>query len=269
MVTISKLWCYPVKSCQGIAVDTLSLDRFGATGDRRWMVVNEQRKFVTQRQCPRMGQIKVAWDGFILELRAPGMPVLRLPGELAKLAGTPVHVAVWHDHCEALDQGDQAANWLSQWLGEPVRLVAMPDNTIRYVDAQFAKSNETVSFSDGFQLLLTSQSSLEQLCNWLGRDIEMERFRPNVAIKGAMPWAEDNLTSIIIDGQGFQLVKPCSRCVIPSLNLKSGICEPDVLETLKRYRKGQDGMTYFGQNVLYRALSGPVTTLSVGQTVLA
>ena len=251
MITISQLWCYPVKSCQGIAMNALTMDRFGAVGDRRWMIVDGHGGSITQRQNVKLGQVGVLWDGEILRLSALGMPELRLNGDLMKLCGENVNVSLWGDDVQALHQGDEAAAWLTAFLGVDSMLVAMPESTNRFVDQQFTKDYQTVSFADGFPLLLTSESSLKQFCSWLGRDIEMQRFRPNVVISGAKPWAEDDWHTIEVHDTKYSLVKPCSRCVIPSFNLATGCRESDVTQSLVTYRKGQDGQVYFGHNMLY------------------
>ncbi|MCX2982636.1 MOSC domain-containing protein [Halieaceae bacterium IMCC14734] len=260
MLALSELNIYPVKSLGGQSLLQSTLDRFGLEGDRRWLVVDSDDQFLSQRELPQMATLQTQHD-------ANGL-VLRGDGEQIGVA-TPVadaqqrQVRVWGDSVVALDAGPDAAQWLSQRLGRDCRLVYMPDTCRRAVDPDYARQGETVSFADGFPLLLIGSASLEAFNRHLQAPISMNRFRPNLVVSGAEPYAEDSWRRLRIGVMEFDLVKPCSRCVMPAIDQSSGRKQPEVLKALAQHRRGADRKTYFGQNLLYRQ-SG---SLAVGDAV--
>lgn len=252
-VTITDLYIYPLKSARGIRVNGFQTDRMGPVDDRRWMLVQPKGKFITQREKPAMALIDVALTVDDIEFHAPGMEPVRVPklldGEFSKLKNS-IHVQVWRDSCDALDCGDLAAQWFSEYLHMPCRLVQMPMSTHRYVDSDFCSNQETVGFADGFPLLLISQASLEDLNSRLSKAVSMLRFRPNVVVSGCEPFAEDSWQQLeASDGSVLNVVKPCSRCSIPSIDFNTGEKDSEILKALKDFRR-REGIIYFGQNIL-------------------
>ena len=250
---------YPVKSCAGYSLAEVTLDRFGPRGDRRWMVVNESGGFLTQRDMPLMCRIEVVADGDGIRLRFIDRS---LAAAQPAVSVKPRMVRVWSDHALAQDAGDEAANWLSECLERPCRLVFMPEESTRLVDGLYAREGETVSFADGFPLLLISQASLDDLNGRLPSPVPMNRFRPNLVVEGCEPFAEDGWRRIRIGEVEFQVAKPCSRCVIPSIVQESAERDPDINRVLAGYRQFQ-GKIYFGQNLLYQEMG----RLKVGDVV--
>ena len=248
-IRISQLFSYPLKSASGIALDAVDLDAMGVSGDRRWMVVDEFGDFISQRQHPKMCLIKVSMDENGLAIHIDGYGTLAL----ARAAGAILHARVWDDLVEAEDCGDMAAQWLEGFLGQACRLVYMPDNYRREVDKTYASHGELLSFADGFPLLLISEASLVDLNGRLQHLVAMSRFRPNLVVSGCEPFAEDSWQRIKIGGVVLEVVKPCSRCVIPSIDPKTAEKQPEVLRVLAGYRR-RAGTIYFGQNLLH---SGP------------
>jgi len=264
MLRLSALYRFPLKSASGEPLQRSSLDALGLAGDRRWMVVDgESGRFLTQRLLPQMTQLKARWQGpERLLLSAPGLPELavELPDAQAPLRG----VTVWRDSLRVPDAGDAAAAWLSRLLGRPCRLVQVPVECARQVDTEYAEPGDKVAFADGFPLLLIGQSSLDDLSARVGRPLEMLRFRPNLVVAGAAPYAEDRWKRIRIGALEFRVAKGCSRCIMTTLDPltgeRSGDREP--LTTLKTYRE-RDGEVYFGQNLLHRGAG----ELEVGMAV--
>lgn len=252
MLTLSELYRYPVKSTANEPLQSIRLDALGLEGDRRWMVVEAANgRFLTQRLLPQMGRIEARWeDGFgALRLSAPGMDdlVVEVPGRDDNLRG----VIIWRDMLQVPDAGDAAAQWLSTFLARPVRLVQMPEQRARQVDTAYAQPGEHVHFADGFPLLLIGQGSLDDLSAKVGRPLEMLRFRPNLVVAGAEPFAEDGWKRIRIGDVIFKVAKPCSRCILTTIDPRTG--ERDLgrepLATLLQYRN-VDGEALFGQNLL-------------------
>jgi uncharacterized protein len=260
-LTVTELAIYPVKSLAGISLSTMSLGARGPQFDRHWMVTDPLGQFLTQRQQPRMCLIKTALHPDALELSAPDMPVLRLPLSAAT-AGARSSVTVWRDTVQAFDVGAAAADWLSAYLGIACRLHCMPVDSVRAVDPNYAQSGDQVGFADGFPILLITESSLQAFNAELPMPIGSERFRPNIVLGGNAPYAEDAWRRLRIGSIEFDLVKPCSRCVIPSLDPLTAERQPIISKTLSRLRRRGDAV-YFGQNMIHRGLG----SIAVGDSV--
>jgi len=244
-IIISELNIYPVKSLAQISLQRSLLDRFGLHMDRRWMLIDEHGKMLTQRQLPRMCLIQTQLNKQQLSLSASDMDTLHV----APAMQTLYKVQIWNDHCDALDCGDEAAEWLSFFLNKECRLVYFPEQEVRQVDPNYAQAGDNTAFSDGFPLLLISQASLDDLNQRLETPVSMARFRPNIVISGCEAFAEDDWKTININHINFRIVKPCSRCVIPSIDIKTAQKQPIITQTLSQYRM-HDQKIFFGQNVI-------------------
>lgn len=210
---LSELYRYPVKSGQAQSLKASPVGLLGLQGDRRWMVVEEENgRFLTQRAWPQLGQIDASDDdsGQLL-LQAPGQAPLRVPVPPADdaLRG----VTIWRDTLRVPDAGDAAAAWLSELLGKAVRLVHCPEQRARYLPNGYGLNSDRAAFPDGFPLLLIGQGSLDELNRRIGRPMSMRRFRPNLVVQGAEPFAEDGWKRIRIGSLVFRVLKPSVRCI--------------------------------------------------------
>ena len=250
---VSALFVYPVKSCRGIAVDRAEVEAQGLRHDRRWLIVDEARKHVTQREEPRLARVDVAIDeeGGALVLSAPGHGALHLP--LAPAEGATTRVQVWRDEVDALCGGDEASRWVSAFLGARASLVFMPDDVVRPVRPDFAKAGDRVSFADAFPLLVVTAPSLDDLNARLDRPLPMDRFRPNVVVDGCPPWAEDRWRRARVGPVPLRLPKPCDRCVVTTTDQRTGERGIEPLRTLATFRQ-IEGKVYFGVNAAPDAL---------------
>jgi len=253
-IEISQLAIYPVKSCAQLRVFSVNVDNFGLHMDRRWMVVDEQGKFLTQRQLARMCLIGVALTETGAILSAPDMmPCIVTVSNLNQRQS----VSIWSDQCNGLDCGDVVADWLSKFLQQVCRLIYFPEDEFRQVDLDFAQQGERTAFSDGFPFLLISEASLQDLNERIQKSesqrslpaLEMRRFRPNIVVKGCEAFAEDQWKKIQIGNIILRVVKPCKRCIIPTIDPNTGIKGDEPLKTLRTYRK-QDKKILFGQNII-------------------
>jgi uncharacterized protein YcbX len=251
MLRLSALYRYPLKSGKGEILQQATLDKLGVEGDRRWMLVDEASgRFLTQRAVAQMSQLSALWnaDGG-LTLSAPGRSSLNvvLPGRDAELRG----VTIWRDTLRVPDAGDEAGAWVSEFIGKPTRLVQVPLDRARATEAGYGKDDDQVAFADGFPLLLIGQASLEDLSQKVGRTQEMLRFRPNLVIEGSAAYAEDGWKRIRIGDVEFRVVKPCSRCILTTIDPHTGVRNADrePLATLQTYRAQEDG-AMFGQNLV-------------------
>lgn len=249
-VILTELNLYPIKSAGGIALQTAQVSDRGLQGDRRWMVVDQNGKFMTQRHFPKMALIGVSLTTDRLEIAAPGMPPLTVPYELN---AEPTRVEVWGDFCAAIPAGADAKDWFSEYLGLSCQLVYMPDRSTRLVDAKYAidPDLDQVGFADGYPFLLISAASLQDLNDRLESPIPMNRFRPNFVVSGCEPFAEDGWRQIRIGSIVFHLVKRCDRCVVTTVDQATGIPAKEPLPTLAKFRRHQ-GKLLFGQNLLHR-----------------
>ncbi|MGM1051618.1 MAG: MOSC domain-containing protein [Pseudomonadota bacterium] len=274
---ITQLNIYPVKSLGGISLDAAQLTAEGLAWDRRWMVVDDMGRFVTQRQLPRMAQVRPHREDDALVLCHPEAEPLRVP--LSTKATERLPVYVWEDRCEALDEGGEARDWLARVLGDlrgsGLRLVRFAPNHRRRVEPDFLAAGEQVhtGFADGYPFLVATTASLAMLNRALeasgGEVLPMDRFRPNIVIEGAEPFAEDGWREIAADGWRLGLRKPCQRCKITTVDQQNGeIRHPG--EPLKTLMALKPGLAWkgalFGQNTIL--LEGEGATIAVGDSLM-
>jgi hypothetical protein len=247
-ITLSKLIYYPIKSCRGHEVDNSNVERMGLEHDRRMMVVMPEGNFLTQREQPKLALVTPSISGEELTLTAPGMDSLSL--QMHK-TGATLPVNIWRSkNVPTVDQGENAAEWLSEHLGRSVRLVHFADGHIRRVSKKYAvNGDDHTGFADGYPILLVSEESLEDLNARLESPLPMNRFRPNVVVRGCDPFAEDTWSRIRIGGVEMAVVKPCARCVVTTIDKETLVQSKEPLKTLASYRK-QKGGAMFGQNVI-------------------
>ena len=259
-IFLNQLYVYPIKSVGGIALQEARLDDRGIEYDRRWMLVDEDRKFMSQRKHPRMALISTRLAPERLIVEAPGMPELRL--SLRPEGRTDLDVRVWSDTVRAMPVGDAADEWFSSFLEARCRLVYMPDEAVRQVDQEYAEAGDRVGFADGFPFLLVSQASLDDLSRRLGKDVSTNRFRPNFVVEGCDPFQEDGWRTLRVGEISFRVLKPCSRCSVVMTDQESGQRDREVLATLAGYRRiGKKVL--FGQNLAHDSTG----TLRVGDAV--
>ncbi|TPW11842.1 MAG: MOSC domain-containing protein [Halothiobacillaceae bacterium] len=242
---VSELAIYPVKSLAPLSLRQSTVEAFGLTHDRRWMVVDPSGKFLTQRQLASMCLIQPSLTNGALTLTAPGMEIIAIP----PATSPAIAVQIWSDHCRGLDCGDAAAQWLHTFLDRPCRLVYFPDEEVRPVDPNFALPHDKTAFSDGFPLLLTTTASLDYLNSYMVKPIAMQRFRPNIVISGNRAFDEDQWQRLRIGDTTYRVAKPCSRCVIPNIDPTTATIEREPTQTLLAHRK-RDNKVYFGQNLI-------------------
>ena len=244
---LSEIWRFPVKSLRGQRFTQSRIDSRGFQYDRHWMVVGATGKFLTQRQYERMALVDTSVTNGKLQLRCVGMPPLDVDDTAP---AESLVVQVWSDRCEALAVDPRADEWLSTLVGEACRLVVFPGHTVRLVDPEYGRRGDQVGFADGFPFLLIGQASLDDLNARLADPVPIVRFRPNLVVTGAAPYAEDRWRRIRIGDVTFRVVKPCSRCVIPTIDPLSAQRSREPLKTLATYRR-RDNKIYFGQNLVH------------------
>lgn len=251
---VSSLWIFPVKSFRGAAHATARILPWGLEGDRRWMLATPEGACLTQREYPRMALIQAQnhEDGVVF-ISPSGS---RMFAEFPRPDAATLAVMIWGDTVPARVADDAANAWLGAELGADCRLVHMADMAARPIDPRYARPDETVSFADGFPLLIATQSSLDDLNARLASPITMLRFRPNLVIEGAPAWDEDSWHLIRAGEAIFEIAKPCDRCVLTTIDPETGQ-KPDPrepLRTLAQFRRDVRNKVIFGQNVIPRRL---------------
>jgi hypothetical protein len=264
---IASLHVYPVKSCRGIELQRARVTATGLEWDRRWMIVDAEGRFVTQRENPRLAAISTA-IGASLRLAADGLPALVVnPAH----GGVERPVRVWGDTVTGIDAGVEASDWLLAALGAPLGLVRIAEPHLREADPAFAGPGpHPVTFADGYPVLMISRESLADLNRRLPSPLPMNRFRPNVVIEGVPPYAEDAMAEFRFGRVAFRGVKQCTRCSITTTDQESCVrdASQEPLRTLRTYRydKALKGVV-FGQNCLVAGGAGEMLAVGAELTI--
>jgi uncharacterized protein YcbX len=246
---LAEIRIFPVKGLHGGTDDSAVVEPRGLAGDRRWMVVDEPGRFLSQRELPRMALLSARIVAGGITLAAAGRAPLFVA---TPTQGHARAVTVWDDTVAALPAGRAAGAWLSEALGAACTLVFQADAASRPVRPDHAAPGDVVSFADGFPILLGAAESLADLNARLARRVPMLRFRPNLVVEGAPAWAEDGWRRVRIGGAVFRVVKACDRCIVTTIDPDTGD-RPDPeepLRTLKTFRRDAGGRVYFGQNLV-------------------
>jgi len=260
---LTGLFVYPIKSCRGIEQERAQLAATGFEGDRHWMLVRPNGRFVTQRELPRMALVETRLTATSLRLAAPGMAPLEVSRDAA---GVARNVTVWKFEGRGLDCGDAAAAWASKYLETPLRLVSFDPSAPRVCNPEWTAATRAVTeFSDGYPILVISRASLADLNARLPQSLPMERFRPNIVIDGVEAYDEDRMHELRAGPVTLRLVKPCTRCSITTTDQSKGAVDGvEPLRTLKEYRYDpQLRGVLFGQNAI--VVDGVGEQLKVGQ----
>ena len=244
---LAALYVHPIKSCAPIALSAARVTARGLEHDRRWMVVDGDGQFLTQRTLPEMARVQVAIGDGRLVVSQDGLP--RLPLPFVHDGGERADVVIWDDRVRAVVHEEGSA-WFSRALGHEVRLVCMPDDVRRAVDGKYARAGDIVSFADGFPLLVINAASLAAL----GDGVDARRFRPSLVVAGAPAWAEDEWRALSVGAPGgptltLRTPKPCARCTIPGVDPDTAVVTKETLRTLARLRT-RDHHVLFGVNAI-------------------
>lgn len=263
MPAVTALNIYPVKSGRGIPRQSVRLAATGLEWDRQWMVIGPTGMFVTQRTHPQLARVAPSLDADALTLRVEGLEPLVVP---LAVEGSPCTVRVWSHTCVAADQGDRASAWLSDAIGDTVRLVRVGPAMARRANPRYADPDTApLTFVDGYPVLICNPASLAVLNARMPAPVPMERFRPNLVIEGLEPFAEDRIATIEIGGVALRLVKPSTRCVITATDQTTGKLTTNPLPVLRQFRfdRKLEGVK-FGENAVIAR--GVDETLAVGAT---
>lgn len=262
MYQVSQLYIYPVKSLGGIRINKCSLSDRGFENDRRWMLVDENNVFLSQRKTSEMCFFDLTENenSFTIRHRQSNQSI-----DLSKQKseGNELQVQVWNDNVKAKLAGQQFDEYFSSHLHMNCRLVEMPENTKRLVDQNYAFNSEIVSFADAFPVLIIGEASLALLNSKLNLTVEMIRFRPNIVVSGGAAHDEDYFEVVSIGDAKLKNVKPCGRCVLPTIDFTTGEFQKEINTVLATYRT-VNGKIMFGINCLIEKAG----MISIGDTIV-
>lgn len=273
---ISEINIYPIKSLGGITLNEAIVEHRGLQYDRRWMLVDENGKFITQREFPKMATILIDLTENGLKVSAEKNEDIIVP---YKIEGKRQKVAVWNSICEAVISDSAINSWFSEVLKTNCRLVYMPDDSNRGINPLFDVNNDIVSFADGYPVLIIGENSLNDLNSRLELPVPMNRFRPNFVVSGSEAFAEDNWQKIKIGETVFRSTKPCARCVMTTIEQTKGVFNGnEPLQTLAKYRMAKrvfpeiysnlglnENAVLFGQNLTAENFG---KTVKIGDSLL-
>lgn len=253
MLKLSEIWVYPVKSFGGISLQDAQVTDRGLELDRRWLLVDDDGRFLSQREYPELALFRPEIAGDNLRItHKESLKTIDIPlRPVFAKERTAINVTVWDDTMHSFEVSKESSAWFTKLLGFSVRLVYMPDDSERKLDPKYAISgNEINSFSDAYPFLIIGQSSLDDLNGRLKEKVSVNRFRPNFVFTDGEAFEEDFWREFKIGNLLFVGVKPCDRCVMTTVDQEKGIIAgKDPLKTLAKYRNFGNKVL-FGQNVI-------------------
>jgi uncharacterized protein YcbX len=242
---ITALHTHPVKGAHRVEHDSVAVEPWGLAGDRRWMLVDDDGVGITQRNDPRLTQLRVHPEAGGLTLSAPGLPDLEVP---EPVDGPEEFVRVFRDQDKAPARIAES-RWVTAYLGRPARLAWQADPTGREVQGP-SRPGDTTSLADGYPVLLASTASLDGVNDWLAEvgaePVPMTRFRPNLVVSGAPAWAEDDWLGrrIRVGEVEFRAATGCARCVVTTIDQETGRRTGQPLKVLGRHRRYAEGLLF-------------------------
>jgi uncharacterized protein len=255
MYTLSNIYIYPIKSLGGFSTKQAIVTDRGLQYDRRWMLIDANGVFMTQREYHQMALIQVGISAdekhLIVSHKTQIIEPLHIPIYTDEhFVGHPsIKSVIWDDDVEGFEVSTEVNSWFSEVLGQSCRLIYMADIQRRLVDTDYAIHQDITSFSDGFPVLIIGEESLNYLNQQVAETIEMERFRPNLVFSGGFPHDEDHWQRFDIGAVRLYGAKPCARCVLTTIDPATGKKGTEPLKTLATYRR-RNNKIMFGQNVL-------------------
>lgn len=262
-LTISGIFIYPIKSLSGISLTSSNVEKRGLQYDRRWVLVNDENLFIHQRDHNEMALLQPAISEDSMVITQKNDPTVRHEFPLKPEGTIRENVTVWDDTCTAVEVSEKTSAWFTKKLKINCRLMYMADDSIRLADPRYSiKSDDKVSFADGYPILAISEQSMELLNSKTEVAIPADRFRTNFIIKGGHPHVEDELRSFSIGKTQYYGVKPCARCIMTTVDQETAARGKEPLKSLATYRK-KGNKILFGHNIIPMGIGN----VKVGDTI--
>ena len=243
---IEQLIIYPVKGLRGISVNQAKALEKGFEHDRRYMVVDKDGVFLSQRVITKMALIdcKIEEDQLKLSYQDQSFHV-----DLKQETGTKHKTKVWNHYIDAIEVNPIAHEWFSDILQHDCKLVKMNKDSKRKKSLIKAPRTTQLSFADGYPYLVLGTASLDYLNQKLESPVPMDRFRANIIVNSEYEHQEDEVDKFTLSGHKFRMIKPCARCQVITIDQSSGAVSKEPLKTLASYRK-KSNKIYFGMNAV-------------------
>jgi len=296
-VHVKKLFIYPIKSCKGVEVKSITMDKYGIVNDRRWLLTHNNR-FITQRVYPEMAHITphITDDGKELVISAPGMDKdLHVPIAINQSGDNKVDVVIWKDTVSAIDCGEEAKQWFTKYFGKEIKLVTIPtdDSYFRRIEKTFIdalkyqdlpeeeKNKLQASFVDGGHIHILSEASISKLNSLIRKnreekgekqeaDLTYLSFRPNILVENAFADEEDTWDTLSISNVLLKRVEHTPRCKLTTVEPNKGVIDiygdSEPLRSLKRFRN-LNGQPVFGIVCIHEDKNNNGNIISVNDTI--
>lgn len=243
---VAELYIYPIKSLAGISIKSAKAEEMGFENDRRWMLIDEENQFITQREHSNLSQFYPEINGDKIEISHQDRTHKFLIDENLN---EPIFSKVWDDESKVVEVNKATSKWFSEALGFSCKLVKIISKGDRKHNSSRLNQTLNVSLADGYPYLLIGSESLDFLNDKLQKKITIQRFRPNILINTSLPHEEDFFDTFQIGNVKFKNAKPCARCVMINTNPKTGVVLKEPLKTLSTYRTSNNNV-FFGINIL-------------------
>lgn len=243
---VEELYIYPIKSLAGIPVQSAKAEEMGFEYDRRWMLVDEENQFITQRKYPNLSQFYPKINEGKIEISHQDTTHDFFIHENLK---DPIFSQVWDDLTKVFEVNTATSKWFSEMLGFKCKLVKIENIGDRKHSSTKLNKTLNVSLADGYPYLLIGSESLSFLNQKLEEKITIKRFRPNIVISSSVAHEEDSFSNFEIGTVKFKNAKPCGRCIMVNNDPENGVVKKEPLKTLNIYRKVGNSIL-FGTNVM-------------------
>ncbi|MEJ7559042.1 MAG: MOSC N-terminal beta barrel domain-containing protein [Pedobacter sp.] len=260
---LSEIYIYPIKSLGGISIKEAKLEQRGLQYDRKWLLIDENGTFITQRKHYNLAMLQVAMDADTITVSHKTDLSQKISFPKFESTSQRIQVRIWDDTSSGFEVNAKVSDWFSVFLNMKVKLVGMADDDQRLVDPEYALNSEIVSFADAYPCLIIGQAALDFLNEKLADPVPMNRFRPNFVFTGGEPHIEDRFGEFYLGENLFQAANQCARCVLTTVDQETGIKGQEPLRTLTSYRT-VNKKVMFGQNLLHK---GP-GTMKVGDELI-
>lgn len=243
---VKELYIYPIKSLAGISIQRARAEEMGFENDRRWMLIDEENQFITQRDHPNLSQFypEIKGDKIVISHQEKSHDFF-----IGENLEEPIFLKVWDDETKVVEVNKSTSKWFSAALGFTCKLVKILNKGDRKHNSSKLDTTLNVSLADGYPYLLIGSESLDSLNEKLEEKITMARFRPNIVISTEIAHEEDFFDTFQIGNVKFKNAKPCGRCVMVNNNPKTGIVLKEPLKTLSTYRTSNNNVL-FGTNII-------------------
>jgi uncharacterized protein YcbX len=258
--TVKNLIIYPVKGMAGISLPSAVCEERGFQYDRRYLVVDENGKFCSQREYPKLALLKTSINNNELTISYLDESFITSWGNHTQFL---MEVKVWDHEFKSYKVSEEASLWISRVLGSTCDLVYMDKDNIRTKTISKPPHSVSLSFADGYPYLIIGTASFEYLNNQLSTSINTNRFRANIIVQTSEPHEEDKWEDIKIGHGDFKVIKPCARCNVITIDQQSGVRSKEPLITLSKYRK-EGNKVNFGANTICMETG---VTINIGDKV--